>query len=292
MVLADSPLETMTADKWATAAAPKIQGLWNLHEVVGQKLDFFVLLFSISGIIGNSAQANYSVGNTFEDALAAHRRSLGLPAISLYLGLVTDSRTANNVGGTNDADDFLHKFPHLAPAVVSMREVQAALGAAIRGQGLNGVILPPQIVVGISDRLHQAGSDDDLQRRWQFDPKIDHRVDKQASTTAAKQDKIDHAAAIRGAKTTEDARMVVENALWTNVASAISTDADNVDVENPITSYGIDSLKATEVRNWVLKEFHSQLSIFDILSPMPISRLAMAILKKSSLGESAMDISE
>ncbi|OQD96069.1 hypothetical protein PENSOL_c017G06262 [Penicillium solitum] len=275
MVLADSPLETMTADKWATAAAPKIQGSWNLHEVVDQKLDFFVLLSSISGIIGNSAQANYSAENTFEDALAAHRRSLGLPAISLNLGLVTDSRTANNVGGTNDVDDFLHKFPHLAPAVVSMREVQAALGAAIRGQGLNGVTLPPQVV-----------------RRWQFDPKFDHRVDKQASTTAAKQDKIDHAAAIRGAKTTEDARMVVENALRTNFASAISTDADNVDVEKPITSYGIDSLKATEVRNWVLKEFHSQLSIFDILSPMPISRLAMAILKKSSLGESAMDISE
>ncbi|KAL2704177.1 hypothetical protein AAEP93_005248 [Penicillium crustosum] len=292
MVLADSPLETMTADKWATAASPKIRGSWNLHEVVGQKLDFFVLLSSISGIIGNSAQANYSAGNTFEDALAAHRRSLGLPAISLNLGLVTDSRTANNVGGTNDVDDFLHKFPHLAPAVVNMREVQAALGAAIRGQGLNGVTLPPQVVVGISDRLHQAGSDNDLQRRWQFDPKFDHRVDKQTSTTAAKQDKIDHAAAIRGAKTTEDARMVVENALRTNVASAISTDADNVDVEKPITAYGIDSLKATEVRNWVLKEFHSQLSIFDILSPMPISRLALTILKKSSLRESAMDISE
>ncbi|KAJ5199431.1 Acyl transferase/acyl hydrolase/lysophospholipase [Penicillium cf. griseofulvum] len=292
MVLADSPLETMTADKWATAAAPKIQGSWNLHEVLGQKLDFFVLLSSISGIIGNSAQANYSAGNTFEDALAAHRRSLGLPAISLNLGLVTDSRTANNVGGTNDVDYFLQKFSHLAPAVVSMREVQAALGAAIRGQGLNGVTLPPQVVVGISDRLHQAGSDDDLQRRWQFDPKFDHRVDKQASTTTAKQDKIDHAAAIRGAKTTEDARMVVENALRTNVASAISTDADNVDVEKPITAYGIDSLKATEVRNWVWKEFHSQLSIFDILSPMPISRLALTILKKSSLRESAMDVSE
>ncbi|KAJ6073069.1 hypothetical protein N7467_011154 [Penicillium canescens] len=86
--------------------------------------------------------------------------------------------------------------------------------------------------------------------------------------------------------------MVVENALRTNIASAISTDVDNVDVEKPITAYGIDSLKATEVRNWVLKEFMSQLSIFDILSPVPISRLALAILKKSSLRESAMEASE
>lgn len=47
-------------------------------------------------------------------------------------------------------------------------------------------------------------------------------------------------------------------------------------------NFTVDSLKATEVRNWFLKEFDSRLSIFEILSPMPISRLALSILKNSS----------
>lgn len=51
--------------------------------------------------------------------------------------------------------------------------------------------------------------------------------------------------------------------------------------------FTVDSLKATEVRNWFLKEFDSRLSIFDILSPMPISRLALSILKNSSYSNMA-----
>ncbi|BCR99671.1 putative secondary metabolism biosynthetic enzyme [Aspergillus luchuensis] len=85
MVLADAPLDNMTRAKGSAATAPKIKGSWSLHQILGQNVDFFVLLSSVSGTIGNSAQSNYSAGNTFDDSLAAHRRSLGLPAISLNL---------------------------------------------------------------------------------------------------------------------------------------------------------------------------------------------------------------
>jgi KR domain len=34
------------------------------------KMDFFIMLSSVSSIIGNVGQANYAAGNTFEDALA------------------------------------------------------------------------------------------------------------------------------------------------------------------------------------------------------------------------------
>ncbi|CRG87246.1 hypothetical protein PISL3812_04263 [Talaromyces islandicus] len=57
-------------------------------------------------------------------------------------------------------------------------------------------------------------------------------------------------------------------------------------------AFGVDSLKATDVRNWVLKEFKSQLSIFDVLRPVPVSQLALTILNKSSLMNSAAEIFE
>jgi len=49
-------------------------------------LDFFVLFSSIVSMTGNHGQSPYIVGNRFLDALAHHRRSRGLPALSVSWG--------------------------------------------------------------------------------------------------------------------------------------------------------------------------------------------------------------
>lgn len=47
--------------------------------------------------------------------------------------------------------------------------------------------------------------------------------------------------------------------------------------------FTVDSLKAAEVRNWLISSFKAQVSIFVILSPTPISKLAHTILQNSKL---------
>lgn len=45
----------------------------------------------------------------------------------------------------------------------------------------------------------------------------------------------------------------------------------------------MDSLIAVEMRAWIAKEFHTEISVFDILSPVPLSGLAMKIVQESNL---------
>jgi hypothetical protein len=59
---------------------------------LSHKLDFFVMLFSAVGIVGNSFEANYAAGSTFLDALAEYRRSNSLRALSLDLGIISSVR--------------------------------------------------------------------------------------------------------------------------------------------------------------------------------------------------------
>ncbi|KAI6381768.1 hypothetical protein MCOR25_001001 [Pyricularia grisea] len=90
-VLEDSIFDKMTYTKWAKAFHPKAIGSWNLHNSLPDTLDFLIFLSSSAGVLGNRGQANYAAGNTFQDALAHHRTSLGRRSVSLDLGLVLDA---------------------------------------------------------------------------------------------------------------------------------------------------------------------------------------------------------
>ena len=95
MGLSEALWSAMSNTSWHAAIRPKIQGTWNLHNTLRDgardaQLDFFVMTSSISGTVGTATESNYCSGNAFVDSFARYRNSLGLPGISVGLGMISE----------------------------------------------------------------------------------------------------------------------------------------------------------------------------------------------------------
>jgi NAD(P)-dependent dehydrogenase (short-subunit alcohol dehydrogenase family) len=86
-VLDDGALVQQSWQRFETVLAPKVLGGWQLHRATRElELDHFVLFSSGAGLVGSAGQGNHASANAFIDALAHHRQSLGLHAVTVNWG--------------------------------------------------------------------------------------------------------------------------------------------------------------------------------------------------------------
>lgn len=263
----------MTHHEYTEVVKSKVQGAWNFHHALNTAaLDFFVVLSSAAGTVGNRGQAAYSAANTFLNAFVQHRISLGLPGSSLDLTAVSDAGyLAENL------DAAAEVARNLASDTICEVEVLALLEAAIDGH--LGVTCNNHTITGV--RITNPTP------FWTDDAKFKHA--REAAEAAAAGGADGQAAsfsfndALKAAKSLEDAQSVVCNGLTNKISSVLMLELEEMDVTASLSNYALDSLVAIEVRNFITREFEANLQVLELLSSGSIETLAQDICTKSKL---------
>lgn len=288
-VLRDSIFENMTHAQWTEALRPKVQGTWNLHQAslsapsAKEGLDFFVMLASISGFVGNRGQANYAAGNSYQDALAKYRHSLGLKATSVDLGLMREIGLIAETGGNSNLSDDT-----VVP--LTAHDFELIFKLAMNSEGHD---VPAQIITGLPTGgiLQKQGIE--TQPFYYSDPRFarlaQHGLDTSLTSTSSTSTSVSIEEAISNATSRAEANAAVLAALSTQVAKALRCPPEDIDATKPMHAYGMDSLMAVDMRGWVNTKLKAEISLFDVMSGSSIGVLAEKIAKASKLVKAELE---
>ncbi|KAK8024490.1 KR domain-containing protein [Apiospora rasikravindrae] len=283
--LNDALFDAMTLDDFNKTMRPRVIGTINLHEALLQApLDFFVMWSSWTTILGSLSQGNYMASNSFMDEFARHRLSLGLPATSLSLGHMLDvgivsynlqyQEHLNRMGLYGNSEDEFLQYCEAAIAESSAGIPAFTADASLsRGHLLGG--LEPRGLLANNQRypVEEMG--------WYSDPRFSHLVSAFHRLESAATDGPGGDAIVVA---DDDETGTLEDRVHKRVARLLFVSTDDIERRQPIKNYGIDSMVAAELRNWLFKATGVNITLLELLHPtMSVEALGRKV--ESELGE-------
>jgi aryl carrier-like protein len=276
----------MTYAQYQDAIRPKVTGTINLHNLTkDMPLDFFIMLSSAAGVVGNSSQANYAAGGAFQDAFAHFRTEQGLPAVTLDLGGIDD------VGFVAENADYVVNLERWGYLTISQAEFFSMIKQAILHPKRSATNC--QVVTGLGTQgMAEEGSDaspDELPF-WFRDAKFSHLLQmgrKQVHETDS-ENGVRLTESIPAAESLAEATNLICDAIIEKMAKMLGMPAESIDSSQSMAAYGLDSLVAVELRNWLFREAKADVAVFEVLGKGSLNALAGDIALKSKILPAAL----
>ena len=277
MALKDALFHRISYEDWRLNIEPRVNGAWNLHDSFSASpLDFFVILASGAGVLGNTGQSAYSASNSFLDSFAVYRQSLGLAACTIDIGVV------QGVGYIAENTDRVAEFVTKANDSLSERELHALIKAAITNSHnpdyqntLTGFKLSPNNPLPV----------------WGADPRFAHVVHDAQSLSSFTDVSVDKAVPVRQllktASSSASAVEIIVGSLIKKISNLLMITEEDVDSKKPIVAYGLDSLVAVEFRNWITYELEANVPLMVLMNSPSIEHLGGKIAAESRLVDKA-----
>ncbi|KAI1389028.1 polyketide synthase [Hypoxylon trugodes] len=298
--LQDLSFDKLTGEQWRAGLAAKVQGTVNLHKsTMALALDYFIMITSLSSVVAPATQSAYTAANNFQEMFARYRRRLGLKASTVSCGLVTDvgplstddvarALMARNRVLSITEYDFLRllELAFINDHVGSTNdEIENWYGA--HDDPLSGAsiitCLDPRRMANARREAGYAKQDSigDPTPRWYSDPRVIQIIRAASDAERIQEDgnfeaktgshevtqlrsSFDDAIA-KGPENRIDIETIVTSAIAGAVAKMLLIDIIDIDPTKTVAAYGIDSLIAAELRNWLYKSFGVNISMPDLL---------------------------
>jgi hypothetical protein len=275
----------MSHEDYSAAIKPKVHGSWNLHRLLLKSNHrFFVMLSSISGFGGNSGQANYAAGCAFQDALARHRAAKGLPAVSINLGMV------KSVGVVSENEKIAARFTKLGFRPLEEEEVLRLIEAAIY-EPLRDV-QTSQVITGIPPSFVRSGTAAfwNTDRRFSsLESTADVAMLEEEDSKGHKTGRWDLARELESAPSMEKAVNLISDSLTKKLSEMFVVPESEINLDASLSTLGVDSLIAVELRNWLSVNAQADCSVFDVMqASSPLALAARIAAKSTALPESVL----
>ena len=289
MVLRDQGVLGMDIDSWTSAVRPKVDGTWNLHHLLPEGLDFFVLFSSVSGTFGNYGQSNYASANTFLDSFAQYRQSLGQAASVIDIGPVDDIGYVNYSPATRES--LLTTFESLSTEQDLLDLLQLAISRSspqsapqTKGSPLSGYQSPCHIIQAFESRAASTNSQDGI---WKRDARTAIWENIQQTSTLDGSGAADHLTQFLSNFKDDPIKMdqkssadLIAQELAICVWSFLGKEENDIDLSLTLAAVGVDSLVAIEVRNWWKQTLGVNISILELMNGGSIEQLGEMALKR------------
>jgi phthiocerol/phenolphthiocerol synthesis type-I polyketide synthase D len=259
-VLDDQLVAGLTEESLAAIWAPKAAGALRLHQATtDRRLDWWVGFSSMASMLGSPGQLAYASANAWLDALVQWRRAAGLPATAINWGQWADV-------GLAKALTFSVLDP-MAPAE-GLEALEAVLAGNLAKVGVARLRLDravdafPEIrELGYFANLAGEVDVEDVDDDW-------------AGPDALRQ--LD----------ASEAERVITARLRRRISAVMGFSADGaIEIDQPLTELGMDSLMAIRMRNTVRADFGVEPPVALILQGATLADLAVDLIRQLGLAE-------
>ncbi|KAJ4285160.1 hypothetical protein NW764_000450 [Fusarium oxysporum] len=280
----DSIFSNMTYSDWTEAIRPKTVGSDNLVRAISANSEdpFFIFLASSAGVIGSRGQANYAAGNCFEDALALNLRLEGKHAASIDLGPVLGA------GMLADDEEILDILRASGFYGIRHEDFLTMITHAITAEISPGTPMPGRVIMGIGSG-GLVGQNQPADPYWSRTALYSYLNLVDTSNPDLKvvdaSNDFDLKSLLSCCSSTDVAAEIVTTGLSIMLAKAMNMLPEEIDTGKPPNVYGVDSLVAVGVRNWVVTNCGVEVSVFEVLSEITVAELAREIARRGGFGD-------
>jgi hybrid polyketide synthase/nonribosomal peptide synthetase FtdB len=265
MQLDDALLSRLDRDKYERVLNPKILGTIHLHNATRDlPLDYFVMASSISSMIGNVAQANYVVGNSFLDFFAAYRRARNLPATTLNIGVLGDVGVIARRSELTQYLEILSINKNSAHDVIQLLDAMVVKNVSHAG-------------VFDFDWLKWANGAPRAAESSRFAPILKRKLAEQNQTKQiSKHFKI--LTTVKNAPA--EVGQLIADEVRACVATTLRRPAETIDENEPIHHMGVDSLLVAELRHRIITQLDVEVSLVELFGAHSTRTLSELIQRK------------